>query len=328
MLLRQPEYPVAFFANGIGDAVLAIPALRALCTLFRNRLTLISDDVTSQLCSVELPLRSEVIMVMLPSDDAPLFDAHKAAKEVGFCDLFISMVPWHSDSMDLLISQLQPKESIGFFDCYDHVLPLDFTKHSAELTFDVPKLLNPQLQFDDFVSRPPASFGLVSPLVQALRALAPPEFRILAVHNETVPEKRWPIAHLSTTLDDFLDAHPEFYAFLVGVDPYLVNGLQNQQRVIPCFGLSLGDSCGIVSGADLFLGADSCMLHVADFARVPGVGLFGSTNCDEFGFRLARHRHVSANGMHAINPREVCEALESLVSELQIQSADRASAIT
>ena len=35
--------PVVFFANGIGDTVLALPALRALAALFPGRLSLVCD---------------------------------------------------------------------------------------------------------------------------------------------------------------------------------------------------------------------------------------------------------------------------------------------
>jgi ADP-heptose:LPS heptosyltransferase len=69
-----------------------------------------------------------------------------------------------------------------------------------------------------------------------------------------------------------------------------------------------------VQESDLFLGADSSMLHAADLFRVPGVGLFGPTDPRRYGFRFARHRHIrNRRGMKFIQESAVLAALESLL---------------
>jgi ADP-heptose:LPS heptosyltransferase len=314
-MLFDAKHPVAFYANGIGDAILNLPALRALADLFQGQLTLVTDDIAEKICCPELCLKKQIILSLLPVDGAPAFDVSNIVRQIPNCDLFISLVPWHSKSLTELISSLKPNRSVGFFEHYDTVLRLDYTKHSAELSFDVPKLLRPNLLFENYTS-PPAFLQSATPFARQLRALAGSGMRILAVHDETVPEKVWPLSHLITTLDLFLDTRKDFLAFVVGVKHQPVDCIRNGDRVIPCFGLTLAESCSIVTNADLFLGVDSCMLHFADFARVPGVGLFGSTNCNEFGFRISRHRHISGNGMDAIQPTDVCEAINSLIKEL------------
>ena len=62
------------------------------------------------------------------------------------------------------------------------------------------------------------------------------------------------------------------------------------------------------------MGIDSSMLHVADLCGVPGVGLFGPSNAEHWGFRLARHRHVCGRDarMDTIAPEEVIQALEDI----------------
>jgi ADP-heptose:LPS heptosyltransferase len=70
----------------------------------------------------------------------------------------------------------------------------------------------------------------------------------------------------------------------------------------------------LVGTADLFVGIDSSMLHAADLARVPGVGLFGPTRAAEWGFRFAPHRHVDRTTMADITVDAVLDALEELVS--------------
>jgi ADP-heptose:LPS heptosyltransferase len=73
---------------------------------------------------------------------------------------------------------------------------------------------------------------------------------------------------------------------------------------------------GLVGEADLFVGVDSCMLHVADLFRVPGVGLFGPTRPRQWGFRFGLHRHVVTEGdMSEIREDEVLGALEAVLAE-------------
>jgi ADP-heptose:LPS heptosyltransferase len=78
-------------------------------------------------------------------------------------------------------------------------------------------------------------------------------------------------------------------------------------------GLPLSYAMALVAASDLFLGVDSCMLHAADFHRVPGVGLFGPTSPRRWGFRFGPHRHVAVAGaIDQIGTAEVLAALESL----------------
>jgi hypothetical protein len=57
------------------------------------------------------------------------------------------------------------------------------------------------------------------------------------------------------------------------------------------------------------------MLHAADLAGVPGVGLFGRTRSAMWGFRFAPHRHVDMSTMVNITVEEVLGAMEDLVEE-------------
>jgi hypothetical protein len=54
------------------------------------------------------------------------------------------------------------------------------------------------------------------------------------------------------------------------------------------------------------------MLHAADLARVPGVGLFGPTRSATWGFRFGPHRHLDERKMADITVDEVLRALEDL----------------
>ena len=75
-------------------------------------------------------------------------------------------------------------------------------------------------------------------------------------------------------------------------------------------------SCCLVAESDFFIGIDSCMLHVADMARVPGVGLFGPTSAKEFGFYIGPNITIQADGsMEKIEVDMVTNALDHLVAQ-------------
>jgi ADP-heptose:LPS heptosyltransferase len=134
---------------------------------------------------------------------------------------------------------------------------------------------------------------------------------------DTMAHKIWDETRWVESVDEFLDKHTDFIALLVGRPERTVDTAQwrNAGRVIPCFGLSLSSSCCLVAESDFFIGIDSCMLHVADMARVPGVGLFGPTNAKEFGFYIGPHIMIQADGsMEKIEVGMVVEALNQLVA--------------
>jgi ADP-heptose:LPS heptosyltransferase len=134
------------------------------------------------------------------------------------------------------------------------------------------------------------------------------------VHAETSSSKTWETKTFIDLLDQFLQRHDDFIAFNLGESQPPLDAGKFGDRIIPCAGLPISVAFNLVGSADLFLGVDSCMLHVADFHRVPGIGLFGPTSSSEFGFRLGPHRHVCGDGsMDSISVHQVLDALESIL---------------
>lgn len=310
----KAEHPVVFFINGIGDNILNLPALRALAQIFDGRLSLICSGRESLHIIDELPLRQVVKIRVEKTVKGREFDTKSVAKLSGNCDLFISLVPWRSPSLLQLLKELRPALSIGFFSNYDIEIPLDYNKHTAELAFDVVRLFNPSYCLQDFTA-PPLYRNEALVKAQSLISSLKPGTRILAVHADTLPEKMWVAARFIETLDIFLGLHKDYSAFLVGGTPQGLDSGLFGDRVIPCYGLPLSISQSLVTKADYFLGVDSCMLHVADFAGVPGVGLFGPTRAEEFGFLVGPNVTIQAQGqMEQIEVDEVCAALESITA--------------
>ena len=313
MSLLKAKNPVAFFANGIGDHFLNLPALRALAALYEQRLSLVCLRSWAELFFRGLPFRQILVRNVWGDDDWQSGVAETARD----CDLFLSLVPWQSDQLTLLRRQLDPKVSVGFFPDYDIVLPLDYSRHSSELAFSIPRHLDPSLRLEDFAA-PPEFPPEAQHRAERIRELIPPGMRVLVVHADTDEAKMWRAERFVAVLDAFLERRPDFVVLVVGRKRLPLDAGSFKGRVVLCYGLHLDVSLCLTAKADIFLGVDSCFLHAADFCGVPGVGLFGPTDSNEFGYRLTPHRHVRGDGgdMKMISEADVLAALESLIDEV------------
>src|SRR5262249_12529485 len=130
--------PVALFANGIGDHLLNLPALRALSALYPGRLRLVCMPGARATFFGDLPLLDALEIEFVREGSRREFDADALAARIGRCDLFLSLVPWHSDSMDRLLRLVAPTHCKGFYPAFHDRLPLDYCRHGAELAFDLP----------------------------------------------------------------------------------------------------------------------------------------------------------------------------------------------
>jgi ADP-heptose:LPS heptosyltransferase len=307
------RHPAVIFGNAIGDHLLALPALRALASLFPARLSLVCMPGFRRRLFPELHFRSVCEVEMRPRGGRRRFDSLDVARRIGPCDLFLSLNPWSSASLDRLAAFVWPALSIGLSRAFQVVLADSPNMHAFDSAFSVPAYLNPSLQIGDFAF-PPRLPARVAPRIREFLTAVAPGKRILAVHNETKVEKVWPVERLSNFASAFLERHLDFVIFILDLRNPGIEAGRFQDRVIYSRGLPLPYAFGLLRESDLFVGADSSMLHAADLFRVPGVGLFGPTNPREYGFRFSRHRHIrSRRGMMHIREAEVLAALESLI---------------
>ena len=302
--------PIVFFINGLGDHILTLPALRALANIFPSRLSLVCCPGMLELFFSELPLATVVECTV---DEATRsFDCYTVASAVGECDLFLSLTPWHSSSLTELLGLLRPKSSVGYFSQFEHRLARDYSKHAADLAFDLPSYFVPSLKLEEY-SAPPRLPPAAWAGARSILSWVPSSFRRLAVHVDTTEQKMWYTDRFESALDQFLKNHPEFLVFLVGSGGLSCAGSRYAERIIPTYGVPVAVAFWLVATSHLFLGIDSCMLHVADIFRVPSVGLFGPTSSVEFGCRFAPHRHLCGDGsLDTIQPAAVVDGLENL----------------
>lgn len=315
--------PVAFFANALGDHLLNLPALRALSMLFQDRLTLVTCRCAGADLLQSLPVR-KVFQIAAPhTEGGRTFDARALAGELGEVDCFLSLNPWHSAVVEELLHLLRPAESVGFFAGFQTVLPLDFSKHSADLAFDVVRYLDRSLRLEDF-AWPPAIPARTAEFARAIRAKCGRP--LLVVHAETKRDKSWKPDRMAKAISAFSDMR-NYECVIVGRHAAAVD-LDIASAAIPALNLPLASAIALIGEANLFLGVDSFPLHAADLSRIPGVGLFGPTNPDEFGFRFSPiHKHIrKSETLESIPVDDVLEALIECDERTECTSAPILSA--
>lgn len=322
--LLGARQPVVVFANGYGDHLMALPAVRALANLYPRRLRLVCLPWADDYFFRELPLAEVVhlsnLQYVVKGDGRTIigqdFDARALIKQLSGCDLLFGLPPWHSPSMQQLLDGLAPARSVGLTPFYQTVLEPVPDLHTVDRMFQFPRLINQSLSVNAFAEPPPIAAEHAA-LAKALVDQIPEGMRLLAVQVDTGEKKMWTPTQFTNVIRQFLARHSEFVVFLVGAQNILWELGRVDERVIPCYGLDLPVSMALVGHADLFLGVDSCLLHAADLFRVPGVGLFGPTESAKFGFRFAPHRHICGDyTLTGITEAVVLEAMESLLLEV------------
>jgi hypothetical protein len=324
--LGRVEHPVALFSNGLGDALLTLPTVRALAALFPGRLTLLCPGRDKRLCYQFVALRQCLELPRATTPDANdgdprQFDVAAAAAAVDGCDLFLSLVPWYARSLDELVLRLMPHTTIGPHPAFDRTAAREPGMHYADQVFQVAKECAPGLRLEDFAKGPrvaPAAWRQA----RAFRARLPRGARVLAIHPDPAAcwksEKEWQPAKFVEVLEAFLGRHHEYFAFVVGRCYDKLERGKHADRIICCLGLPLDLTVALVGTADLFLGVNSGMLHAADLFHVPSVGLFGPEDGQhgwrDWGLRFAPGRNVSARrSVKDIEVGPVLEALDDLI---------------
>jgi ADP-heptose:LPS heptosyltransferase len=310
--LREAQQPVVLFGGAIGDHLMILPALRALARLFPERLAWLGFPAALKDFYSDVPFVATFTDCMQVVEGRVVLDPVRAATNLHNNDLLISLSTWRSPEIESLLAALPWAASLGYYPPFQNAVGLNNEVHMFEVAFDLALHLDPTLCLEDFAQPPLLKEAYRRPARQ-LRQKLPAESKVLVVHADTKPEKMWETGRLVATLDIFLEKHPEYVVWVVGTTDLHLNQGKQGHRVYRYLRLPLAAALALVSEADLFLGVDSCMLHAADLFRVPGVALFGPTSPAEWGFRFARHLHLSGEGsLTALTTAEVGEALETL----------------
>ena len=310
---QGPRGTLVFHHNGIGDYVMTLPALRLIQRSAPRPVHLVHGDGAGSFLYREIAVAERTSVPFSPGLFAHRFDPDAVPLQ-GRYETFVSLSTWDGPEVRALAMRSRAQTTIGFFPWYDWRLEQEGLHDIARL-FALALPFAPRERLLNF-ARPPR----VPPRTRDLRvSLVPRSHRLLVVHADTRVEKMWPRERYDAVLSAFLAANDGWCVAVLGIDAALLRRALATGHVIPVGAVSLAEAIRLVAKADLFLGIDSCMLHVADLCRVPGVALFGPTRSEQFGYFLTDgSKNLQVDGaLSDLPPREVAAALEEVRGRVQ-----------
>jgi len=318
---RLPEPCAVLFANGIGDHIMTLPALRALASLSDQNLTLLGMPGLAEDIFSEIQFSRVVDIGMTNRHGRNVFDAEAISNLPITVAELVSFNPWHSPDVNRLLAHLRPHHSTGMYPEFQTQVEPRRGEHAVDRAFRVVSAFAPGLSINDFSAPLPLKPAAKRTAHARLTHLTGHSQKLLAVHNETLEHKVWDERRWLEVLARFLAHNPDFALVALDANNTKLASLADHPRAILPRQLALNEAFALIAAADLFIGPDSCMLHAADSLRVRGVGLFGPApsaplGSDEFGFRFGPHLHLSGGGnMDNISVDAVLAALQSIRPE-------------
>ena len=323
------ERPAVFLVNGLGDQLIALPAMRALGAIFPMGIQLLLGEGMFSFFYRGL-LVGEGIRVWWSDCDKRIIDVERTVAGTAPCDVFVCLSTWAAPSVVDLAGKMGANWSVGCFEVFDEVVPINESAHMFDRLFAIPQHFRADLCLEDFSYTPLFSAAAEEAARRFVCRHVPPGGRILFVHPETRPDKMWSSASFSWVLERFLDTHPEFMVVVSDIEPHPLQLSRYQHRMV-WVDHHLELALAMLSHADLFLGIDSCFLHAADLFRLPGVALFGPTEPRQWGFRFSPLTRTFSGGgsMDRICRQPVLDALLEIADSCQNKplSASRESTL-
>ena len=317
--LRDVQRAVIPFVWGLGDHILALPALRALGRLLPGRLTLLSTFSAPDLFFGDVGFARIVQVEMdFHRADGSLFDLVTAAAVLGQQDLLIVIADSYPSEWDALSRLLQCKWSVGLSEFCSYRIDVEALGHTVDRAFAVPKLFRSDLEPEDFAypfPLPAASVEFAESIRSHLQGR-----KLLVIHGETKPNKRWSVARFRETINIFLQKHRNYMAVEIARS-HSIFGDDVPDNIVPIIGLPLASGIALTASADILLCVDSLFLHVADLWRTPSVAIFGRTAPARWGFRFnTLFRHACAADMADLEVKSVLHDLCTLAQQVDTEN--------
>ena len=253
-------------------------------------------------------------MPFLPGNDEDhLFDVGEVMSYQGQFDCVINLNWWDSPGIQAFALALH-RSDIPFISLakhHGHFPPIGARQHVADYAFQLASALDGTFRLEDFSSLQPIDIKSRARARQ-IRGMIPADRKVLAIHTLTRHDKRWSTEKFQILIDRFLQFNEDYIALVVDrTDADLDHGLY-ESRIFCLDQVDLPTTTALVAESDAFVGIDSYFLHVADFARVPSIGLFGSTSPAHWGFRFTKHRHLVGKATADIEVSAVFEAMQQV----------------
>jgi len=306
---------LVFHHNGIGDYVMSIPALRLLACAAPRPLHLVCGDVPASLLYHEIEVDQFSTVPVSPGLFAHWVDIGSVSLPRSY-EFFVSLATWDSLELTTLAQKAGAKATVGLFS-YCSLRLMDQPEHDIARLFTLALPFAPSARLQDYAQPlrfPNGTERLRASILCGARLL-------LVVHGDTRIEKVWPRDRYDEVLTSFVRSAPDWRVAALNFRPDELSSALATGRVSALLNVELSVAMCLVADADMFLGIDSCMLHVADLCRVPGVALFGPTRPEQFGYhltsRLLTQNLLSSGGLAFLSAAEVTEALHTIRERIQ-----------
>lgn len=289
--------PIVIFRLGsLGDTIVALPFFNRIAELYpdRRRIVLTNVPVASNAAPLIAVLghsgavHEAIAYPVRLRDPSTLLALRRQLKALG-ADELIYLMP--SRTLPQVVRDAAFLRFCGF----RHITGLTFSHDLREVRIDASGIEEPEVErlartidrFGPFDLKAPSSWDLrldASELSAGAAIRAGLSSRILAINmGGKAVEKDWGLANWRALIGQLASRLPNWSLMALGAaedagraDEILA--LWPGPAANTCGRLSVRETAGALTGAQLFIGHDSGPLHLASAVGVPAVGLFGDFN--------------------------------------------------
>jgi len=297
-LTKEPNNILVLEVGGIGDAVIATPALNALRRRFPNaRITVVASPRAVEIIwALDLGFRTRTLRLALPLtrllDAARLILSTRSNRPDLLIDLSAIETPAAARRRQRLVALLGARYTLGrntdgrgdFFDAAVDESLADET-HEVERKLSVVATLGARPEpAHPIVDVPRAAFESEHLLLEEAGVADFEE--VIGIHpGAFLPTRQWPVDRFARLADLLTREHHRDLLVTGGeADRDLVEQVAAaaHHQVVRAVGRPLMEAAALIRRCRAFVTNDTGMMHVAAALNVPVVALFGRTNAARY----------------------------------------------
>lgn len=268
------SHDAIFFANGLGDALMALPGIRAALHAMPEATLITPHHPAYDFIFSEFERR-----ISIPPRSGLEFDWRDLDRRAGEPDRLAVFTSWSSDALKDWVTVVNGR---GFTSgLIGEVSRIAIGEgHYVRRYFEVARNIDPALSLEDHTL----------PLLTLSTELDPGGQCYYVLHLDSADEKMLADAVWEELVSSLARRRPDLQPVVVGRDLTCRRRLGGTGKSIAHAPFDFAASCEILAGATFFAGVDSSFLHFADLQRIPAVGVFRTPNDDRFGLHLTPNR--------------------------------------
>jgi heptosyltransferase III len=268
---------------GIGNMVLATPALRALRNGYPDATitALVSDRGAWEVVSGSRVVDSALYFEYSPAIDTGLLKKLRSLH----VDLMVVFYPMGVVDLPLVTAMAGIRRRFGFRDAvrgnlYTHPFDIDYRRGEGRSNLDLACRAGGRPGGGPFFFIGAADRERIDQLFADNR-IRPGEI-VISMHPGSREMKRWPKPKFAAIGDKLARDYRARVVLLGGPDEEAlcrdISGLMRARPIVAAGSLALKETAEVIRRSALFIGNDSGLMHVASAVSTPLVGLFGPTD--------------------------------------------------